>query len=223
MKYAKKMRLVECTDNQNELTEPNIRSTNLKDEDYSTPKALQNLDKEMETILNDTTTDINQKWLLYHQALQRYLGFIKRMHYGDYTSSTGVQAIAAENPANSNDPNSDLDAQHNRAGVSRTTSTPKNSSRHTTTLELPIRIRNRILRKRNRSLKKKIKRNILDDRVAPTHFAAVDSDDDDDDFYVDVDSRLASDVDGEGGITERSLTKETPVVVHGWSPVNITP
>lgn len=223
MKFAKKMRLVECIDNdQNRSAEPNIHTINVKDEDYLTPKPLQNLDKEMETILNDTTTDINQKWTLYHQTLQRYLGLIKRMRYGDHNSSTDVHAIAGGNTPSSTVLNNDLDEKHIRTGVSRTTSTPKNNSKQATTPELPIRIRKRILRNRNQSLQKKTKRRISGDLVASMLYDVVDSEDDDDNFYLDVNSHLASDIDDEGDTTPNSFTKKTPTVVDGWSSSNIT-
>lgn len=74
------MQLVELAEprRQPAINHPN----NVRDEEYSQPRQLQQLDSEMSEILHDTATSIEEKWSLYHQALQRYLGFIKRMRAG---------------------------------------------------------------------------------------------------------------------------------------------
>lgn len=78
MKHAKKMQLVEYREPCAELRPINIYTKPARDEDYSAPTVLQNLDDEMGSILSNTTIDAGQKWLLYEQALGRYLRFIKR-------------------------------------------------------------------------------------------------------------------------------------------------
>lgn len=81
MKHTKKMRLVElepvgsCVSNE--------LNNNISDEIYSKPRTLQNMDNEMKHILNDAAVEPDQKWHLYHQALQRYLTFIKRHREAD--------------------------------------------------------------------------------------------------------------------------------------------
>lgn len=104
MKHAKKMRLVECLE-ESPGQQKRVSGTtqNVKDEDYSKPQALQNLDFEMEAILNDTSTDTDQKWLLYNQVLQRYLGIIRRIRQGDriYTGNSSIQSIRYPSTDNS--------------------------------------------------------------------------------------------------------------------------
>lgn len=79
MKHTKKMQLVElgCLKTQDGCASSSFN--NMRDENYSDPHTLQNMDNEMNLILNDSSVSPDQKWHLYNQALQRYLGFIKRL------------------------------------------------------------------------------------------------------------------------------------------------
>lgn len=150
------MRLVECLEG-DEYREPppNVTVHKIRDGDYAIPTALQNLDKEMETILNDTTTDIAQKWPLYHQALQRYLGFVKRMHNeshatGDNISSESIKTAPAVEPLNASLTESESRRFLSRRSVGHVTSTPKNKSKLESVEQrlstLPIRIKKRLMR-----------------------------------------------------------------------------
>lgn len=80
MKHAKKMQLVEYREPLTTPQQINIYNKPVRDEDYSAPAVLRNLDDKMGLILNNTAIDEGQKWLLYEQTLGRYLGHIKRMH-----------------------------------------------------------------------------------------------------------------------------------------------
>lgn len=81
MKHAKKMQLIEYHEPRDSQRTINIYNRPVRDEDYPAPAVLKNLDGEMGSILNDTEIDDGQKWMLYQQALGRYLGFIKRMRH----------------------------------------------------------------------------------------------------------------------------------------------
>lgn len=107
MKHTKKMQLVEYSEPNTQPPSVHANRHNVRDEDYPAPSPLQNLDNEMSLILSDATTDIEQKWALYHQALQRYLGFIKRMRQGtsinneDISDATDAQqSIDEDSPQN---------------------------------------------------------------------------------------------------------------------------
>lgn len=223
------MRLVECVEenNQHQQHSQNIYIPNVRDEEISSPRPLQNMDNEMKKILADTTIDINQKCLLYHQVLQRYLGFIKRMHGGHIASSDTRDDESGKDPSNCESFNSPSNARGSRlAGVRRAssrtaTSTPKlttpgrtaNRTSSTTVFQslsqLPIRIRKQILRreKRLQQLKKtpSLQSTILsNDTTALTETF----DDDDDDLYEDV-------------IDEQSRNTTFGGVVNGWTESNI--
>lgn len=116
MKHAKKMQLVEYR-----APKPSLQPTNMcnyapRDEDYTKPYILQKLDNEMSTILSDVTTDISQKWRLYNQALQRYLGFVKRMNQNlvirDNNATGDTPDDAVDNTTVTPDGNYDDDAYH---------------------------------------------------------------------------------------------------------------
>lgn len=215
------MRLVECDENTtHQPSESKNTAFNVRDEEYSTPRTMQNLDKEMETILNDTTTDIDQKWHLYHQALQRYLGFIKRMRHGDYTTSNNTQThTGLDRDVLSSDVfNSDSKSET----VKHATSTPKkNSSKLTATFGLPIRIRKRLMRQAIRS------RSCKNNKICSNTTAAIDLDDDDtddDESYGSVNSGLlASDIEGydDDNVAMETVTNTPSVVVNGWAPSDI--
>lgn len=204
MKHAKKMRLVECTDDNQPQHPVNSYTQNLKDEEISQPHTLQNMDKEMKNILADTTTDINLKCLLYHQVLQRYLGFIKRMRVDIFTPQTSSQE--GLEPSSSEDFNTD----HRTQRENRATSTPKkSSSRRQSLSELPIRIRNQILR-RERRMREANNRAILSkSRSAAKNSTVLDEflDDDDEDIYLS----------GDDDVSNTTFAG----VVNGWAESNI--
>lgn len=82
MKYAKKMKLVECR----EESTPTIPDKfDVSDSFFLQPKIVQNLDKSMSEILFNKNLPDNQKWALYNQTLHRYLHFT-RQHNQQYTS-----------------------------------------------------------------------------------------------------------------------------------------
>lgn len=183
------MRLVDYTEDNQQSHPPNTYSG--KDDEISSPHTLQNLDKEMNSILADTTTDINQKCLLYHQVLQRYLGFVKRMRHDEKTSSPNVPDESEKDPASCEV----FDGYKSRRfsahiGANRPTSTPKaNSSKHVPVAELPIRIQKRLLRRQKlmHRLKKRRGSSLLNDSTAlPETMYEDDDDDDDDDLYEDT-------------------------------------
>lgn len=81
MKYAKKMRLVECDDNESEKTTHQQKYVyNLSEETFTKPSTFLDLDSTMRSILSREDITDNEKWLHYNQALQRYLFFIKQKH-----------------------------------------------------------------------------------------------------------------------------------------------
>lgn len=83
MKYAKKMKLVECKDSDN--TTPS-KKFDVLDAVYVQPKTLQNLDSAMSEILFNKDLSDNKKWTLYNQILHRYLHFTKQYN-PQYTST----------------------------------------------------------------------------------------------------------------------------------------
>lgn len=203
------MRLVECSDTDQRQPPPLSYTQGIKDEEISSPHTLQTLDKEMQSILSDSATDINQKWGLYNQVLQRYLGFVKRIREGDCTSS----GITNDKYKNDRPSCADFDGQHS-SPTFQAMSTPKKNgnSSNITILEsgLPIRIRKRILQKAERLKRlKKLSRSIplLNDSIEENY-------DDDDD----ADEDPFRTVDGEG-----TLTSPPSAVVNGWAESNIVP
>lgn len=200
------MRLVECTDDNQSHHPVNSYTQILKDEEISSPHTLQNMDKEMKNILADTTTDINQKCLLYHQVLQRYLGFIKRMQVDSLTppisSQGGLEPSSCEG----------FNADHESQREKRVTSTPKkSSSRRQSLSELPIRIRNQILRRERRMRELNNKVALSKSRSVARNSAVLDEflDDDDDDVYLSGDD--------DDDVSNTTLAG----VVNGWAESNI--
>lgn len=216
MKHVKKMRLVECTeDNQNHHQQqlPNIHTYGVKDEEVSVPHTLQNLDKEMENILDDTTTDINEKWVLYHQVLQRYLGFIKRMRHDERAPPSPNLHDESEKDPSSSEAFNKSRRFSAVSGVNRPTSTPRPDSSESVSLsKLPIRIRKRILHKQQKLIRRLEQRtSSLRSMTSPNDSATVDDDDDDDDLYEDT-------LDDDDG---KALTTASNTVVNGWTESNI--
>lgn len=82
MKYAKKMKLVECRE---EATPTIPDKLEVSDSFFIQPKIIQNLDKSMSEILFNKNIADNQKWALYNQTLHRYLHFT-RQHNPQYTA-----------------------------------------------------------------------------------------------------------------------------------------
>lgn len=82
MKFAKKMKLVECRE---ENTRAHPDKFEVTDSFFLQPKIIQNLDKSMSEILFNNKLADNQKWAFYNQALQRYLHFA-RQHNPQYTA-----------------------------------------------------------------------------------------------------------------------------------------
>lgn len=82
MKYAKKMKLVECRE---ESTPTIPDKLEVSDSFFIQPKIIQSLDKSMSEILFNKNMADNQKWALYNQTLHRYLHFT-RQHNPQYTS-----------------------------------------------------------------------------------------------------------------------------------------
>lgn len=79
MKHAKKMKLVECNDNDDTTSSTNIRvslSKPLADGGYTKPFHLFNLDCAMRKILEENIPD-REKWKLYYQTLNKYLNYSK--------------------------------------------------------------------------------------------------------------------------------------------------
>lgn len=224
------MRLVEYSEaSQNEQQQTNILAHNVKDEDYSATHTLQNLDTEMKNILSDNATDINQKWMLYREVLQRYLGFIKRIRQGDCKPVTNALTHAEneKSPSKCDLFNTVLNNSETTGLRSPTfgVSTPKNIS----ISNLPIRIRKRILRHQQRAPKKKgmpaRTTAVSSDTTSPT-MSGMDDDDDDDDEYNDVyddvmGSQLSDADDDSGSATVKTLTSSSGVVVNGWTKSNI--
>lgn len=90
MKFAKKMQLVEIN---NESVGDTQQSQQLKkpsNTGYMEPKTLYDLDSEMHSIINSNSPD-NEKWVLYNQALLRYLHFAAKIRSGHH------EARATEN------------------------------------------------------------------------------------------------------------------------------
>lgn len=207
------MKLVEYTEDSQPQQPPNVYTRGFKDEDISAPHTLQNMDQEMKNILADTTTDINEKCLKYHQVLQRYLGFIKRMRHGGHLSSENAYNESEKDPPSCATYSTVFSDQESRrfsggSGVEHRASTPKiDSSKF---IELPIRIRNRILRRERarRCLKKKETPSI---NSSATLMETMDDDDDDD--YQDV--LNTEDAEGDSFITTSGA------VVNGWVKSNI--
>lgn len=81
MKYAKKMKLVECRED-NTHTPDKFEAS---DSFFLQPKIIENLDKSMSEILFNKNLPDNQKWALYNQTLHRYLHFT-RQHNTQYTA-----------------------------------------------------------------------------------------------------------------------------------------
>lgn len=89
MKYAKKMRLIEITNENTQKVKydfddeskrkQEMETRTLKDDDFLEPHYLQILDGEMKKILDDATIMPPQKWILYRSILERYLGFVRRL------------------------------------------------------------------------------------------------------------------------------------------------
>lgn len=214
MKYAKKMRLVEFSENDKQHDQP--LTSCIKDEEYHVPHALQSLDKEMEGILNDSTIDVDQKWLLYHQALQRYLGFIKRTRQSDYVNLTDTTAGRESSPPDNL--NTAVDNQQPQRfsfsrSVSHTTSTPKNDSEPVIAYDLPIRIKKRLIHKQKQKhrleklLRKKLNNNISKESTPQMQTIELN---DDDEFY-----------DDEGDSDLKTFNTPTGVAVNGWTKSNI--
>lgn len=88
MKYTKKMKLVECKDDEQTI-QP--KKNDILDSVFVQPKTLQNLDSSMSEILFNKNLNDNQKWTLYNQILHRYLYFTKQYN-PQYM--TGVKAPA---------------------------------------------------------------------------------------------------------------------------------
>lgn len=209
------MRLVECTEDNQPQHPPNIHTYAIKDEEISSPHTLQNLDKEMNAILGDTTTNINQKCLLYHQVLQRYLGFIKRMRHNEQTSLGNALDESGKDPSSCEEFNVYKSRRFSIPEVaSRHTSTPKaNSSEHVSLLGLPIRVRKRLLRRQKLMQRRKNKRESSlsnDSAVLPETMYEDEDDDDDSDLYEDV-----LNDDGEAHTTTSNTA------VDGWVGSNI--
>lgn len=77
MKYTKKMKLVELRREDARVIPSVHGDMTVSDDNYSKPKVLSLLDKQMSVILqNDNKSDFD-KWSLYKQTLQRYLNFIE--------------------------------------------------------------------------------------------------------------------------------------------------
>lgn len=70
------MKLVEVDDNNN-ISSPVNACTAVDDDNYSKPRILSTLDSVMNKILNAPSISYTDKWLLYSQALQRYLNHVK--------------------------------------------------------------------------------------------------------------------------------------------------
>lgn len=220
------MRLVECLEgNHNQELEPNTYAPNVKDEDYSAPVALQNLDKEMRAILNESTSDTGQKWSLYHQVLQRYLGFIKRMRNGDFTPGLNSHNRTETPPLSSEDFNTDLNSRESQRSktMSRTTSTPKKTSKSAKrslapTAALPIRIQKRLLRQLQRSRHPRAA-SVLSDSATMT--AGEQDDDDCEDEFEDVFTTQSPELDDPDSTITTPLTRPSGVVVNGWAKSDI--
>lgn len=76
MKFAKKMKLVEL---ENDISNQYHQPDNLLlDENYTKPKILSKLDALMTQILQRKDITDNDKWLMYKQALHRYLHFANK-------------------------------------------------------------------------------------------------------------------------------------------------
>lgn len=224
MKYAKKMRLVECLEgDHNQELETNSIPPNVKDEDYSSPAVLQNMDKEMRSILNESTSDTGQKWSLYHQVLQRYLGFIKRIRNGDYTPGLNSHDGRENIPLSSEGFNSVLNGRESRRfspiPIDRTTSTPKNTSKSikrdlAPTGALPIRIQKRLMRQRLRNQHSRAASTLSDS-------ATLMDDDCEEEDYEDVFTTQPSEANDADSNVAPALTRSSGVVVNGWVKSNI--
>lgn len=76
MKFTKKMKLVECVDDESNSYNGSIRKpSNSK---FIDPKTLFNLDSEMDSILSRPGCTDSEKWVLYNKALWRYLHFASK-------------------------------------------------------------------------------------------------------------------------------------------------
>lgn len=236
------MRLVECMGGEfHQEQAPNICAPNIKDAEYSAPHALQNLDIEMGLILNDASTDIDQKWLLYHQALQRYLRFIKRMRYDESL----LPAVSEKDPSACEPFNTVLRTREpprfsSFRNITRHTSTPKKMSVPALNLPAPNRELTPIPKFPERSVRKRgatknlfiRQRRMRPQNKTPSALHAItvssgsplsspnsDADDDDDDeIFEDVCSQPSDD---DGAPTMKILTKPPGVDVNGWSKSNI--
>lgn len=160
MKHVKKMRLVECSDT-HQQQQPIIQTPAIKDEEFTAPQTLQNLDQEMKNILNDTSTDINQKWFLYNQVLQRYLGFVRRMREGNGS----IQGNTQEEHKHEIDwLHNDAPTNHHQSQIftgpkdTGSTSTPKKDISANDLALLPLRIRKQILRREKKKKMGKLRK-----------------------------------------------------------------
>lgn len=75
MKFAKKMKLVECDDVASDIHQTIQKPSNTE---FLDPKTLFNLDLEMNKILSKNGYTDSEKWTLYNQALMRYLQISKQ-------------------------------------------------------------------------------------------------------------------------------------------------
>lgn len=237
MKHTKKMRLVECSVDNHQEQIPNISTQNVKDEDYFKPRTLQNLDNEMETILSDTTTDIDRKWLLYHQALQRYLGFIKRMRQGGNSNTDNMQDSSELSRGSVF--NTLSGDRESRRFSSHTSSTPKKNDTRLGAMglsrsTLPIRIQKQFVRQQQRMANsRKKKSSTLLDMTMPSDSTTLrklsDGDDEyDDEEYDEYDGDETGDVyhdlidgDDNGNTTAKTATRPSGITVNGWTGSNI--
>lgn len=77
MKFAKKMKLVDYTDDDDIKTQIGIVPKPSNTE-FIDPRTLYNLDSEMNNILSNRECTDSEKWLLYNQALLKYLHFTNK-------------------------------------------------------------------------------------------------------------------------------------------------
>lgn len=76
MKYAKKMKLVDIDDTSQPCTQQSKLPT---DDDFMAPRIFSTLDSFMNGILNRRDINDGEKWILYNQALQKYLSHMKSL------------------------------------------------------------------------------------------------------------------------------------------------
>lgn len=75
MKHTKKMKLIEIDDNN--ISSYSNNNSCVDDENYSKPRTLSSLDNIMNEILRAPIISDADKWVLYSQALQKYLNRVK--------------------------------------------------------------------------------------------------------------------------------------------------